>query len=81
MADATLEYLIDNAFGRLQTSLREELLEYLRAMDAYQFEEVVADLLKQMGYGDLGDVRMTKKSNDEGMLVRWGSGRTPSLLC
>jgi len=67
LADATLEDLMDNAFGCLQASLREELLEYLRVMDVYQFEEVVADLLKKMGYGDLGDVRVTKKSNDEGI--------------
>ena len=68
LADATPEDLIDNAFGRLQASLREELLEYLRAMDVYQFEEVVADLLKKMGCGDLGDVWVTKKSNDEGIV-------------
>ena len=36
-------------------------------MDVYQLEEVVAALLKKMGYGDLGDVRVTKKSNDEGI--------------
>ena len=53
-------------------SLREELLEYLRAMDVYQFEEVVADLLKRMGYGDLGDVRVTEKSNDEGIVGALG---------
>jgi len=81
LADATLEDLMDNAFGCLQASLREELLEYLRVMDVYQFEEVVADLLKKMDCGDLGDVWVTKKSNDEGMLVRRGSGRTPPLLC
>jgi restriction system protein len=67
MIDSTPEDLLQAAASRLQSSLQEELLGYLRGMDVYQFEDVVADLLKAMGYGDLGEVKVTKKSNDEGV--------------
>jgi len=59
-------------FGNIRctTPLKSYLAheEYLRVMDVYQFEEVVAGLLKKMSYGDLDDVWVTKKSNDEGIV-------------
>jgi len=66
-AENTPNDLMKMAHAQMQSSLQEELLDYLRSMDVYQFEEVVADLLGAMGYGDLGEVHVTKKSNDEGI--------------
>jgi len=62
--DATPEELIENAFGRLDALLQDQLLEQLRGMDPYKFEHVVADLLAAMGYGQ---TTVTKKSGDGGV--------------
>ena len=62
--DATPEELIENAFGRLDAQLQDQLLEQLRAMDPFRFEHVVADLLTAMGYGE---TTVTKKSGDGGV--------------
>jgi len=62
--DATPEELIDNAFGRLDALLQDQLLDQLRGMDPYKFEQVVADLLAAMGYGQ---TTVTKKSGDGGV--------------
>lgn len=64
---STPDDLIENAVNRLDNELSNQLLEELRKMDPYDFESVVADLLKAMGYGELGEVKVTKKSGDEGV--------------
>ena len=56
--------LIEAAFGRLQSSLQDELITSLKEMDPFQFEKVVKDVLKAMGYGK---AHVTKKSNDGGV--------------
>ena len=48
----------------LKALVTEELLEKLKEMDPYEFESVILDLLKRMGYGF---VEGTKKSNDGGV--------------
>lgn len=55
---------IDNAISELEQELSVDLMEKLHNVDPYRFEEIVADLLTKMGYGDL---EVTKKSNDGGI--------------
>jgi restriction system protein len=62
--NATPEELIGEAVSKITTELQGELLSNMQKMDPYQFESVVADLLKKMGYGESFT---TKKSNDGGV--------------
>lgn len=55
---------IDSAINELEKELSANLMEKLHSIDPYRFEEIVADLLTKMGYGDL---EVTKKSNDGGI--------------
>lgn len=55
---------IDSAINELEKKLSTELMEKLYSIDPYRFEEIVADLLSKMGYGDL---EVTKKSSDGGI--------------
>ena len=68
-AQSTPDELIDAAFSDLNNSLAADLLDTMGAMDPYQFEQVVVDLLFAMGYGGSREeaAQVTKKSNDEGI--------------
>src|SRR5574344_1421718 len=55
---------IDNAINELEEKLSTDLIEKLYIVDPYRFEEIVADLLDKMGYGDL---EVTQKSVDGGI--------------
>lgn len=60
---------IDEAFNEISASLAEELLQKLKTVDFYKFEEIVLDLLIKMGYGGSREKakKATKKTNDEGI--------------
>lgn len=60
----TPEARIESAIIEKDLNLTEELIEELLKVDPYYFEEIVADLLEKMGYGDL---EVTQKSNDGGI--------------
>ena len=64
ISDATPTELIEEGFNSINASLAQDLLQNLRNMDPYKFEEVVAELLSAMGYGIS---QVTKKSNDGGI--------------
>jgi restriction system protein len=59
---ASAELLIEKQNSLVRNSLKKRLLE----MDAYQFEFLVSDLLKKLGYAN---VRVTKRSGDKGIDV------------
>jgi restriction system protein len=65
----TPEELIDSAHQMLQTALKKELLESVKKMDPFRFEQLVLDLLVSMGYGGsrAEAARVTKASGDEGI--------------
>jgi len=67
--DLPPEEQIEFAVGNLSQKLRADLLEAISAVDPYQFEQLVIDLLFAMGYGGSREeaARVTKKSNDEGI--------------
>jgi restriction system protein len=56
--------LIDEGFNRIESDVKQELLQKLKGIDPYFFEKVVLRLLKKMGYGEFIE---TSKSNDGGI--------------
>jgi restriction system protein len=65
----TPEESIDEAVETLGDKLRLELLDQLKDVDPYRFEQIVIDLLFAMGYGGSREeaAKVTKKSGDEGI--------------
>ena len=55
---------IEDGINQINVQVKIELLEQLRTVDAYKFEEIVLTLLGQMGYGD---TETTRKSHDGGI--------------
>lgn len=62
--DVTPDELMENGYNSINASLAQELLEKLRTIDPYFFEQVIANLLSAMGYGKS---TVTKKSGDGGI--------------
>lgn len=62
--DYTPSERIDNAVREIENNLSNELINILFRVDPFRFEEIVADLLDKMGYGDLV---VTQKSKDGGI--------------
>jgi restriction system protein len=56
--------LIDEGFNRIESEVKNDLLQKLKSIDPYFFEKVVLKLLKKMGYGEFIE---TSKSNDGGV--------------
>ena len=65
----TPEELIGAAYQILNSALRKEILDLVRNMDPFKFEEVVLDLVVAMGYGGSREeaAQVTKASGDEGI--------------
>jgi restriction system protein len=61
---ASPQDLIDSGFSTIETQVKTELLEKLKEIDPYYFENVILILLKRMGYGDFIE---TSKSGDGGI--------------
>lgn len=73
-ADATAksktpEELISSAYQMLHAALKKELLDLVKKMDPFRFEQLVLDLLVAMGYGGSREeaAQVTKASGDEGI--------------
>ena len=64
ISDYTPQEGVEKGIETLNRQLTDELLTKIREIDPYRFEEVVADLLTAMGYGQL---TVTQKSNDGGI--------------
>jgi restriction system protein len=60
---------LESAFEEMQGALKQDLLELVRKMDPYAFEQLVVDLLVAMGYGGsrAEAAQVTQKSADEGI--------------
>jgi restriction system protein len=65
----TPEELIDSSYQILNSTLRRELLDLVKKMDPFRFEQLVVDLLVAMGYGGSREeaAKVTKASGDEGI--------------
>jgi restriction system protein len=66
---ATPEEMIGGAFQIIYSTLKKDLLDLVKKMDPFRFEQLVIDLLVGMGYGGSREeaARVTKASNDEGI--------------
>lgn len=67
--DSTPEEAIEQAVSKVESTLRDELLEQLKTINPYRFEQVVLDVLAAMGYGGSREeaAQVTQKSNDGGI--------------
>lgn len=65
----TPEELISYAYQMLHVALKKEILDLVKQMDPFQFEQLVLDLLLAMGYGGSREeaAQVTKASGDEGI--------------
>ncbi len=60
---------LEAAFEEMQSALKQDLLDQVRKMDPYAFEQLVVDLLVAMGYGGsrAEAAQVTQRSGDEGI--------------
>lgn len=60
---------LESAFEEMQSALKQDLLDLVRKMDPYAFEQLVVDLLVAMGYGGsrAEAAQVTQRSGDEGI--------------
>lgn len=60
---------LEAAFEEMQAALKLDLLELVKKMDPYAFEQLVVDLLVAMGYGGsrAEAAQVTQRSGDEGI--------------
>lgn len=66
--DITAEESISNACEEINKQVSLGIMDNIRKMSPYAFEQLVVDLLNSMGYGGLDNSgNVTKKSNDEGI--------------
>lgn len=64
VADLSPDELIEQGVKQMRAIVEQELLERVREMDPYEFEDLILSLLEKMGYGS---VERTSKSNDGGV--------------
>lgn len=62
--NASPQDLIDEGFLKIETEVKNDLLDKLKVINPYYFEKVILILLKKMGYGDFIE---TSKSSDGGI--------------
>lgn len=61
---------LEESYIAIKESLRDELLEKLKQVDFYKFENIVVDLIIRMGYGgskEEAKKSLTKRGSDEGI--------------
>src|SRR5690606_36014669 len=60
---------LESAFEEMQGARKQDLLDLVRKMDPYAFEQLVVDLLVAMGYGGsrAEAAQVTQRSGDEGI--------------
>ncbi len=66
---STPEEIIQHQFNTIDQNLKSELLEELKKVNPYYFEEIIVDLVVAMGYGGTKQEakKVTNKSNDGGI--------------
>jgi restriction system protein len=69
ISDKTPFENIDESYKKIKALLADELLEKLKEVDFFRFEDIVLDLLIKMGYGGsrIEAKKATKKTGDEGI--------------
>lgn len=67
LAAGTPDERIEAAFEDLNSALRNELIDRVRAMDPTHFEKLIVDLMLGMGYGAGGSGQHLGRTNDGGV--------------
>ncbi|MBL9218959.1 MAG: restriction endonuclease [Opitutaceae bacterium] len=69
ISSQTANERLDAAFEEMHAALKEDLLEQIRKIDPYEFEQLVVDVLVAMGYGGSRTeaAKVTQRSGDEGI--------------
>ena len=68
VSDSTPQELIDESITQIESALKHDILERVRAMSPTAFEQLVVDVLLAMGYGGpAGRGTVTPASNDGGV--------------
>lgn len=62
--EKTPDELMDEGYKQIHSNLAEDLLDKLRSIDPFYFEDIVGKLLANMGYGEH---QTTKRSGDKGI--------------
>ena len=65
--ETTPNEMLEKAMSLINKELSDELLEQVRNMDPFKFEELVVDLLVKMGYGRIDYSKTTRHTNDGGI--------------
>jgi len=60
----TPQDLVDKGIGEIKNQVKADLLEAIKKIDPYEFQQIILTLLKKMGYGDTVP---TPKSRDRGV--------------
>lgn len=63
----TPDITFEESFNQINSVLADDLITEMKNINNYQFEQLVLDLLKAVGYGVDGEVRVTQKSRDNGI--------------
>lgn len=63
----TPDITFEESFNQINSALADDLITEMKNINNYQFEQLVLDLLKAVGYGVDGEIRVTQKSRDNGI--------------
>lgn len=66
--NASPQDLIDIGFSKIETQIKNELLDKLKTIDPFFFEKVILILLKAMGYGDFVETAKTGDGGIDGII-------------
>src|SRR5699024_1613853 len=66
--NASPQDLIDSGITAIEKEVKAELLEKLKKMDPFFFEEVVLNLLQEMGYGGFIETTRTRDGGIDGII-------------
>lgn len=66
--NASPQDLIDIGFLKIETQIKNELLDKLKTIDPFFFEKVILILLKAMGYGDFVETAKTGDGGIDGII-------------
>lgn len=68
LSNSSPQDIIDIGFSKIETQIKNELLEKLKSIDPFFFEKVILILLKAMGYGDFVETAKTGDGGIDGII-------------
>lgn len=68
ISNASPQDLIDEGVNSIEVQVKDELLQKLKTIDPFYFENVILQLLKKMGYGDFIETAKTGDGGIDGII-------------